>query len=80
VSQAGKQHKVQSTKKMRQGLKQRAAEIKAIDKSQLTRLERKDLRKELKDMNKEAKEIGHGGIYISLAGIIIIILLLILIF
>ncbi len=62
-----------------QQIQQRAEEIKAMDKSQLTKIERRDLRNELKDMNKEAKAIGHGGIYISLAGIIIIILVLILI-
>jgi len=54
-------------------------EIKAMDKSQLSSEERKALRKELRSMNYEAKALGNGGIYISLAGIIIIILVLILI-
>ena len=61
-------------------IQQRVEEIKAMDKSQLTRLERKDLKNELRDMNKEAKAIRTGGIYISIGALIIIILLLIIIF
>jgi ribosome recycling factor len=60
-------------------IQQRVEEIKAMDRSQLTKAQRRDLKEELKDMNKEAKLL-KGGVYISLAGIIIIILLLILIF
>jgi len=60
-------------------MKNRVHEIKAMDRSTLTKQERKALRKELKEMNKEAKEMGRGGVYISLAGILIIILVLILI-
>jgi len=60
-------------------MKARVEEIKNMDKSQLKSDEKKALRQELRDMNKEAKAIGNGGIYISLAGIIIIILVLILI-
>jgi len=37
------------------------------------------LRHELKDLNKEARTIGRGGVYISLGGILLIILILILI-
>jgi hypothetical protein len=59
-------------------MKQRVDEIKNMDKSTLTRDEKKALRAELKDMNQEAKAIGKGGIYISFAGLIIIILLLII--
>ena len=59
-------------------IQQRVDEIKTMDKSTLTREERKELRHELKDMRKEAKAIGHGGIYISLIGILIIILVLII--
>src|SRR4051794_23000577 len=58
-----------------QQIKQRVEEIKAMDKSQLSKIERKDLRDELKNMNKEAKAIGGHGIYISLGALIIIILL-----
>lgn len=56
----------------------RIEEIKAMDKSHLTKEERKDLRNELKAMKKEAKAMG-GGVYLSVGAIIIIILLLILI-
>ena len=60
-------------------MKARVAEIKEMDKSKLSSEDRKALRHELRDMNKEARAIGNGGIYISLAGILIIILVLILI-
>src|SRR3954470_20881692 len=63
-----------------QQIKQRVEEIKAMDRSQLSKIERKDLRDELKNMNKEAKAVGGHGIYISLGALIIIILLLVLIF
>lgn len=61
-----------------QNIEQRVLEIKTMDKSSLTRQERKDLRKELQTMNKEAKALS-GGVYLSVGAIIIIILLLILI-
>ncbi len=60
-------------------IKARVEAIKDMDKSQLSSADRKALRHELRDMNFEAKAMGNGGIYISLAGIVIIILLLILI-
>ncbi len=56
----------------------RVDEIKSMDKSKLSKEERKELRKELKDMKKKANAIG-GGVYLSVGAIIIIILLLILI-
>ncbi|WP_113663015.1 hypothetical protein [Pedobacter nanyangensis] len=56
----------------------RVDEIKAMDKSKLSREERKELRKELREMKKKAKAMG-GGVYLSVGAIIIIILLLILI-
>jgi TolA-binding protein len=63
-----------------QQIQQRAEEIKAMDKSQLSKIERKDLRDELRNMNKEVKAERRGnGIYISLGALIIIILLLVLI-
>ena len=55
----------------------RIEEIKAMDKSKLTRGERKDLRNELKDMNKEAKAVRRRTT-IVIGGLVIIILLLIL--
>lgn len=60
-------------------IKARVEEIRTMDKSMLNRAERKELRKELQSMKYEAKAIGSGGVYISLAGILLIILLLILI-
>jgi hypothetical protein len=60
-------------------MKRRVHEIKDINKSTLSKQERKELRKELRSMNKEAKQMGRGGVYISLAGILIIILVLIII-
>lgn len=56
----------------------RVTEIKEMDKSTLSRSERKALKKELREMNKESKVIS-GGVYLSVGAIIIIILLLILI-
>jgi hypothetical protein len=63
-----------------QEMKLRVAEIRTMDKSSLTRAQRKDLRLELKNMNREARGMGRNGIYISVGALIIIILLLILIF
>lgn len=60
-------------------MKDRVMEIKKMDRSSLSSQDKKDLRKELKGMNKEAKELGNGGVYFSLAGILIVVLVLILI-
>lgn len=56
----------------------RVDEIRAIDKSDLSKDERKALRKELRELKQEARAMG-GGVYLSVGAIIIIILLLILI-
>lgn len=61
-----------------QQLLQRLEEIKGMNKSELTRSEKKSLRKEVKDIRKEMKAMS-GGVYLSVGAIIIIILLLILI-
>jgi len=61
-----------------EALKKRVAEIKAMDRSKLTKAERKDIRQELRDMNKEAKAAVGRGVYLSIGAIIIIVLLLIL--
>lgn len=53
----------------------RLVEIKNMDKSNLTQVEKKELRKEVKDLRKQASK---NGIYLSLGAIIIVILLLIL--
>ncbi len=52
--------------------------IKDMDKSTLSREQRKGLRQELRMMNKEARVMSKG-VYLSVGAIIIIILLLILI-
>ena len=61
-----------------QQMVQRLTDIRNMDKSGLTRSEKRDLRKEVKVIRKEMKS-GHNGIYLSVGAIIIIILLLILI-
>jgi hypothetical protein len=55
----------------------RLDEIKAMDKSNLTSSEKKQLRKEVRSIKKDLKELG-GGVYISVGAIIIILLLLII--
>lgn len=60
-----------------QQLIQRLYEIKAINKSELTSEEKKNLRMEVKEIKKEMKAIS-GGVYLSVGAIIIVILLLIL--
>lgn len=56
----------------------RLNEIKDMDKSSLTKEERKELRKEVRAMKKDIRESGGGGIYISSGAIIIILLLIII--
>ena len=56
----------------------RLDEIKAMDKSTLTRLEKKELRKEVREIKTELRTTSNG-VYLSVGAIIIIILLLILI-
>ncbi len=56
----------------------RVEEIKSMDRSELSRMERKALRNELLEMKKEAKAM-NGGVFLSVGAIIIIILILILI-
>lgn len=55
----------------------RLDEINEMDKSKLTKAERKDLRKEVKEIRSELRSTSNG-IYLSIGAIIIIILLLIL--
>lgn len=56
----------------------RVEEIRSMDKSNLTREEKRALRKELKEMKEQARVLQQG-VYLSVGAIIIIILLLILI-
>ncbi|MGI4021021.1 MAG: hypothetical protein ACRYFA_05905 [Janthinobacterium lividum] len=62
-----------------QAIKTRVEEIKAMDKSQLNKEQKQELKSELKTLKTQARAAGGGGIYLSVGAIIIIILLLILI-
>ena len=55
----------------------RLEEIKKIDKSTLTSVEKKELRKEVRSIKKALRSSGNG-VYLSVGAIIIIVLLLIL--
>jgi uncharacterized protein (DUF885 family) len=59
-------------------IRQQIQDIKNMDKSQLSPEQRKALRHELKDMKKELKQMGPTYIYISGAGLVLIIILLII--
>lgn len=59
-------------------LTSRLNEIKAMDINSMSRKEKRVLRKEVRSIEKEMKKINEGGVYISVGGIIIILLLLIL--
>lgn len=83
VSAADKENKVKTEMTAEQKIQleritNRVEEIKAMDKSDLSRAEKKELKKELKELKQEARAMG-GGVYLSVGAIIIIILLLILI-
>ena len=55
----------------------RLEEIKEMDKSDLSRVEKKELRKEVRAIKSDLKSTGNG-VYLSVGAIIIIVLLLIL--
>lgn len=55
----------------------RLEEIKAMDKSEMTKVEKKELRKEVREIKANLKS-SNSGVYLSVGAIIIIILLLIL--
>jgi predicted Mrr-cat superfamily restriction endonuclease len=65
----------------------RLNEIKAMDNSMLSSSEKKELRKETRSIKSEMKsdkksayiEGGHGGLYVSVGAVLLIILLLVLI-
>ncbi|MFZ6665485.1 hypothetical protein [Peijinzhouia sedimentorum] len=57
----------------------RVNELKEIDRSTLTKAERKDLRNEVRELKDEANAANGNGVYLSVGAVIIIILLLILI-
>lgn len=58
-------------------LKNRLEEIKAMDMDDLSRTEKKALRKEVRAIKKEMAAIS-GGVYLSVGAIILIVLLIIL--
>lgn len=58
-------------------LQNRLEEINAMDKTELSRAEKKVLRKEVKEIKKELATMS-GGVYLSVGAIILIALLLIL--
>ena len=60
-------------------IKVRVAEIQSMNKSVLSVDERKSLRRELHDINTEAKVLNDGKNYISLAGVIAVIVVLIIV-
>lgn len=60
-----------------EALNARLVEIKEMDKSTLTRSEKRTLRQEVREIKKELKTLS-GGVYISVGAIIIVLLLLIL--
>jgi len=65
------------SKKEAELLIKRLEEIKDMDKSNMSRTEKRALRKEVKDIKATLKSTGNG-VYLSVGAIIIIILLLIL--
>lgn len=56
----------------------RVNEIKAMDKSAMTSTEKKELRKELRTIKANLNDGGHGGVYLSVGAIILVIVLLII--
>lgn len=58
-------------------LNDRLIEINEMDKSNLTAVERRELRKEVRAIKEELAQIS-GGVYLSIGAIIIVLLLLIL--
>ena len=71
LTQAQKEQRLQEIVK-------RVEEIKSMDKTKLTRQDKRELRKELKQMNKQARAITGGGVYLSVGAILLIILALII--
>lgn len=59
-------------------ISRRVEEIRAMDKSDLSKQERKELRKELRELKEQARPITGGGIYLSVGAILLIILALLI--
>lgn len=58
-------------------LQNRLEEIKAVNKEDLSRAEKKELRREVREIKKELAAVS-GGVYLSIGAILLIALLLIL--
>jgi hypothetical protein len=56
----------------------RLEEINDLDVTALTRIQKRELRREVRTINKDLNAIYNGGIYISVGAAILIVLLLIL--
>lgn len=81
ASETNRKPKTEMTAEQQVELKRitdRVEEIRSMDKSELSREQKKALKTELKGLKKQANAMG-GGVYLSVGAIIIIILLLILI-
>jgi predicted PurR-regulated permease PerM len=61
-----------------QKITNRVDEIRDMDKSNLTREQKRVLRTELRTMKTQANAISNGGIYLSITAILVIILLLLI--
>lgn len=59
-------------------LNARLLEINSLNLNSLTKVEKRELRKEVRNIDKEVKQNYSGGIYISGAALLIIIILIIL--
>jgi septal ring factor EnvC (AmiA/AmiB activator) len=77
VNAAPKHEPTTEQKEQVQRMQNRLEEIKTIDKSTLSKAEKKALRGEVKQIKKEMKAIS-GGIYLSVGAILLIALLIIL--
>lgn len=73
------QESLTSQQKVRlQLITKRVMEIKSIDKSKMSRQDRKSLRAELRELKKEASGIAAGGVFLTVGALLAVILLLIL--
>jgi hypothetical protein len=81
VAQASEKNKQELTEAQQLRVEQivkRVEEIRSMDKSNMSRTEKKELRQELTTMKKEASAISNGGIYLSVTALLVIIIILIL--
>ncbi len=56
----------------------RVEQIRSLDKSNLSRAEKKALRSELQTMKKQANAISNSGIYLSVTALLVIIIILLI--